>query len=256
MTKLILDGAPNNLVDFLNAQSESVEILKSTEIWTLGSKYDTSDPRVRWEHLKLAAEGARLYSNKEDKESPLYAGPLPKDSAAVQLLIADLIYTQQQLDYMAKFGVSYIGRIQTDPRNILVLDHKKASERHDQEPSHALEAFLKAAPKDWWGTLGVVSAGNADKLQAFLEATLDAIPLAYSPGAVAKLKYAGREFVQFDDPNTWTGNIIFRGTEIRGKANDLSKKLAIAESTYGKPQAVPADGPAKPSLEVPAELLQ
>lgn len=253
--KLILDGAPNNLVDYLNAQSESVEILKSTEIWTLGSPLKAVDGQSRWEHLRLAAEGARLYSNTKYTESPLYAGPLPKDAQDVYRVLADLNYTKQQLDYMAQFGVSYIGRVQTDPRSLLVLDHKKADLRHDKHLSKALESFLTACPTDWWGSVGVISAGNADKLQAYLEATLDAIPLAYSPGAVAKLKYSGREFVQFDDPETWTQKLVFHGAEIRGKANDLSKKMAIAESTHGKPQAIAGDS-VIPSMEVPAELLK
>jgi hypothetical protein len=236
--KLIFEDAPDNLLEYINSLSEEVDILKSTERRLLDSPYGNMDPHSRWEQLRLAAQGGRLYSNTENKESPLYAGPLPKNAEDVRLILADLVYTKQQLEYMSQFGVSYIGRIQTDPRNLLVLDHKKTAERHENHLSEALEAFLTACPHDWWGSLGIVSAGNADRLAAYLRITPDAIPMAYSTGAKAKIKYAGREFVEFEDPTTWTKAPHFYGSELRGLTNDLSRKLALDESANGKPQAI------------------
>jgi hypothetical protein len=235
--KLIFEDAPDNLYEYLDSITESVDILKSVEVGKLDFPIDDS-PESRWNQLKWAAKGARLYSNVKRVESPLYAGPLPKNGNDIQIILADLNYTKQQLEYMSQFGVTYIGRIQTDPRNLLVLDHKKASARHDTYLSEALSAILTASPADWWGSLGIVSAGNADKLQAFLNATADAIPFCYSSGAAAKLKYSGREFVLFDDPASWTKKAEFHGMELRGLTNDLSKKLALEETQYGKPQAI------------------
>jgi hypothetical protein len=164
-----------------------------------------------------------LWSNTANKNSPIYAGPLPSTGREADLVIADLVYTKQQLDFFKSFGVVYIGRVEVDPRNLLVIDHKKAKERHDVHLSEPLGALLSASPADWWGSLGVVSAGSVDKLQAFVEAMPDVVPLVYSTGAAAKLKFFGLEYVHLDEPKLLEdGNPNLRyGRDMRGRANSL-----------------------------------
>lgn len=220
---LILQDAPEDLIEYI--QPKLVENLESTSVSGVDFQYD--DTAVgRWNQLVLAGQGSRLWSDKENRNSPLYAGRLPKNAKEADLLIADLLYTQGRLDRFKAHRVTYIGRVALDPRNILVIDHKKAAERQDVHLSEALSAVLSASPKDWWGSLGIVSSGNPDALESFLNSMPDVIPMAYSAGAAAKLKYAGREFVTLEEPKP----SLTYGMNMRGSTNDLSRKLAIQES--------------------------
>lgn len=250
--KLILEDASPELFEYI--QSHSADILKSTTVSGVDFQYDNTG-RGRWNQMVLAAQGARLWSNKPNKDSPLYAGPLPSNPRGVDLMIADLIYTKQQLDFHKKFGVTYIGRVHLDPRSMLVLDHKKPADRHDVALSEPLDALLSASPANWWGSMGIVSAGNVEKLEAFVNTYLDTIPMVISTGAAAKMKFAGRDYVHLNDPKfTDTGKPdIQYGLEMRGRVNDLSKKLALEESARINPNRVE---PVKPNLEVPIELTQ
>lgn len=139
------------------------------------------------------------------------------------MVIADLVYTKQQLDFYRSFGVVYIGRVEVDPRTLLVIDHKKAKERHDVHLSEPLGALLSASPADWWGSVGVVSAGSVDKLQAFMEAIPDVVPMVYSEGAAAKLRYLDLDFIQLEEPKyleDGTPDLKY-GRNMRGLANSL-----------------------------------
>lgn len=219
--KLILDEAPKELIVYLHTHLP--ETLEEVEIVSLdGIEYNDS-ALGRWTQLTLAGEGARLWSNKENKNSPIYAGRLPTDGRGADLVLADLLYTKQQLDFYKSFGVVYIGRVEVDPRNLLVIDHKKASERHNVHLSEPLSAFLSALPADWWGSLGIVSAGSVDKLQAFLEAMPDVVPLAYTAGGSAKLRHLDIDFVELDEPKYLEGTKpdLKYGRNVRGLANSL-----------------------------------
>jgi hypothetical protein len=217
---LILENASRELTEYI--QSHSADILKSTSVTGVDFQYDDTG-EGRWNQLVLASQGARLWTDRTNKNSPLYAGPLPTDYRGVEMMIADLSYTQQQLDFYKSFGVVYIGRVEVDPRNILVIDHKKTKERHDVHLSEPLGAFLSALPADWWGSLGIVSAGSVDKLQAFLEAIPDAVPLVYTPGAAAKLRFFGLDFVELEEPKRLeTGKPDLKyGRNVRGLTNSL-----------------------------------
>lgn len=220
--KLILDEAPKELIEYVVRHLPAV-LKDAVEIISLdGLEYNDS-ALGRWTQLVLAGEGARLWSNSANKNSPLYAGPLPTTGKEADLVIADLVYTTQQLDFFKQFGVVYIGRVEVDPRNLLVIDHKKAIERHDVHLSQALGALLSAAPSDWWGSLGVVSAGSVDKLEAFMSAMPDVVPLVYSTGAAAKLNYFSLDYVHLDEPKYLeNGNPNLKyGRDMRGRANSL-----------------------------------
>lgn len=218
--KLILENASRELTEYI--QSHSADILKSTSVTGVDFQYDDTG-EGRWDQLVLASQGARLWSDRVNRNSPLYAGPLPTTSRGVEMVLADLRYTKQQLDFYKSFGVVYIGRVEVDPRNLLVIDHKKAVERHDVHLSEPLSAFLSALPADWWGSLGIVSAGSVDKLQTFMEAIPDAVPLVYTSGAAAKLRFFGLDFVELDEPKRLeTGKPDLKyGRDVRGQTNSM-----------------------------------
>jgi len=220
--KLILDEAPIALIEYISTHLP--ESLRGEVEVASPDEFEYNDSALgRWTQLVLAGEGARLWSNTVNKNSPIYAGNLPSTSREADLAIADLVYTKQQLDFYKSFGVTYIGRVEVDPRNLLVIDHKKAKERHDVYLSEPLGALLSASPADWWGSLGVVSAGSVDKLQAFVEAMPDVVPLAYTDGAAAKLRYLDVDHVKLDEPKYLEdGSPDLRyGRNMRGLANSL-----------------------------------
>lgn len=220
--KLILDEAPKELIEYIHSHlPESLEGQVET-VSLDGIEYNDS-ALGRWTQLTLAGEGARLWSNKANKNSPLFAGALPSSGKGADLVIADLVYTKQQLDFIKDFGVVYIGRVEVDPRTLLVIDHKKAIQRHDVYLSEPLDAFLSALPADWWGSLGIVSAGSVNKLQAFIEAIPDAVPLAYTSGAAAKLRFFGIDFVEVDQPQRLETGVpdLKYGRNVRGLANSM-----------------------------------
>ena len=220
--KLILDEAPIELIGYI--RDHLPESLRDEVEMAGPDEFEYNDSALgRWTQLTLAGEGARLWSNTVNKNSPIYAGPLPSTGKGADLVIADLVYTKQQLDFYKGFGVVYIGRVEVDPRNLLVIDHKRAKERHDVHLSEPLGALLSASPVDWWGSLGVVSAGSVDKLQAFLEAMPDVVPLAYTVGAAAKLRYLDVDFVELDEPKYLDDGKpdLKYGRNMRGLANSL-----------------------------------
>lgn len=220
--KLILDEAPIDLVDYIYANLPDT-LRGEVEVVSLdGIEYNDS-AFGRWTQLVLAGEGARLWSNNPNKNSPIYAGPLPATGKEADLVIADLVYTKQQLDFYKSFGVVYIGRVEVDPRSLLVIDHKKAKERHDVHLSEPLGALLSASPADWWGSVGVVSAGSVEKLQAFMSAIPDVVPIVYTEGAAAKLRYLDIDHVRLDEPkHLEDGSADLKyGRNMRGLANSL-----------------------------------
>lgn len=220
--KLILDEAPPQLIEYVHNHLPET-LTGEVEIVSLdGLEYNDS-ALGRWTQLILAGEGARLWSNTVNRNSPIYAGPLPSTGKEADLAIADLVYTKQQLDFYRGFGVTYIGRVEVDPRNLLIVDHKKPMERHNVHLSEALGALLSASPPDWWGSLGVVSAGSVDKLGALLEAMPDVVPLVYTDGAAAKLRFLDVDHVQLDQPAYLADGKpdLKYGRDMRGQANSL-----------------------------------
>lgn len=178
----------------------------------------------RWEHLRLATLGARVYSDSFDKESPLHAGPLPVLDK-VRKISVDGAIADTRAGLFASFGVNYIGRTKLNPRNIFVLDNKKGNPLHDPSLDPTLEALYGCLPGDWWGSCGFVSTGNIDKLEAFFEAFPDVIPLAFTSGAFSKLKYLGLEYVPMSVPN---GTEKY-GITVRENSNRLSYKLSLPD---------------------------
>jgi hypothetical protein len=178
----------------------------------------------RWNQLVLAAKGARVFSNDFDEDSPIYAGTVPS-LERVRRVAVDAANAETRAGHMAQYGVNYIGRTKLSPRNVFVLDNKKGNPLHDPSLDPTLEALYASLPDDWWGSCAFVSSGNVDRLEAFLRSDdmFSVIPLGYTPGAAAKLKYMGLEYV---DAGTPTAHKRY-GIEIRDKANRLSYKLSL-----------------------------
>lgn len=221
MQKLILENASNTLIEQARRMAAAMNV--ETEVSDVDFTYDES-PEGRWTQLVLASQGTRLWSNTANSNSPLYAGKLPEegDDRVMKLVILDLAYAKQSFDFFKKFGVTYIGRINVDPRDIIVVDHKKAADRHDVVLSEDIKNLLASAPATWWGAVGIVSAGNPDKLDAFINTLMDVVPIVFTTGAAAKLKYAGREYVHLGKP---TADPRY-GIDMREAAYRLSNKLA------------------------------
>jgi hypothetical protein len=176
----------------------------------------------RWEQLVWASYGVRAFSNDFDEDSPIYAGMVPTESK-VRKAAVDAANAATRAGHFAEFGVNYIGRTNLDPRNIFVLDNKKGNPLHDPSEDATLEALYASLPADWWGSCGFVSTGNVTRLETFLASFHgDVIPLAYTSGAFAKLKFSGLEYVEVAPPVASEKY----GIQVRDLANRKSYDLA------------------------------
>lgn len=188
----------------------------------------------RWHQLLLASKGARLFSNDFDEDSPIYAGTVPP-ADKVRRAAVDATTAETRARHMANYGVNYIGRTKYSPRNVFILDNKKGNPLHDPTKDAILEALYASLPDDWWGSCGFVSTGNVERLEAFLRSDdmLSVIPLGYTSGARAKLKFMGLEYVEAGTPR----NDPKYGIEIRDRANRLSYTLSLEGYPTDEPEA-------------------
>lgn len=155
----------------------------------------------RWITLRLAALGARLYSDTPDKSNPIYAGKLPKTDDDIRRLILDAKFAEGRAAYFKSFGVNYIGRANLTPKTIIVLDNKKGDPLHSPVENQTLADLYTSMPDDWWGTAALVSSGNLNKLKDFFtEALEETVPLAYTDAAKAKLRAMELEYAEVGEP--------------------------------------------------------
>lgn len=195
---------------------------------------NSPDKLTRWEQLLLSSVGARVWTDKLKEDSPIYAGSLP-EATKFRKIAVDASIADSRFDYFKSFGVNYVGRTKLNPRNIFVLDNKKANPFHDPSVDSSLEALYGSLPDDWWGSCGFVSSGNVDKLGAFLEEFQgDTIPLAFTEGAFSKLRYLNLDYVNAGVPQ----NTPSYGISARDKANRLSYTLSLPEN----PEPIVEDG--------------
>lgn len=188
--------------------------------------------KARWDQLRLATLGARVFSDTFDKDSPLYAGPIP-ESDKIRKISVDGAFAESRAGLFGQYGVNYIGRTKLNPRNIFVLDNKKGNSLHDPSKDEVLKKLYDSLPEDWWGSCAFVSTGNIDKLEKFFYDFPDIIPLAFTTGGFSKLSFLGLDYVELLVPN---------GTEAYGKtareaANRLSYKLSEPEAIEGPTDA-------------------
>lgn len=187
-----------------------------------------TDEPERWKHLWLASLGARLYSNRVDENhwafnSPIFAGPIPTVDKTRKVAV-DGAFAEGRASYFRQFGVNYIGRANVDPQNIFVLDNKKGNPLQDPSKDATLEALYASLPDDWWQLCGFVSTANINRLEAFLEAVPSIIPIAFTTGAMSKIKFCGFDYVDAIAPNPDPNY----GIRVRDAVNRLSYKLSLS----------------------------
>jgi hypothetical protein len=233
---ILLDAEPKDLVtvyDFMNEVDDKpvlgIEDLENYSpdgdfhLLDLVTEYE--DPATqRWSEMVLASKGARLFSDHENKNSPLYAGKLPRVKTDFDKLIAGAKFADGRAAYFREFNVNYIGRTNLSPRNVILLDNKKGNAQHSPLIDETLKPLYQHMEEDWWGSCGIVSSGNVDRLEKFFDEFIDeVVPLGYTSGSFAKLKFFGLDYAQLpvprDDPK-W-------GIQVREIANRLSYKLSL-----------------------------
>ena len=181
------------------------------------SRFDT-----RWEQLRLATLGAKVFSNTMSPEFPTFESTVPSEDKIRKVEVAGR-NAETRAGLFKSYGVNYLGRTHLSPRNIFVLDNKGKNPLHDPAKDPLLDALYESLPEDWWGSCGFVSAGNINKLQAFLEDIPDTIPLTWTSGGKAKLSHFGFPFATVEEPKS-TENY---GRTVREKANRLSYQLSL-----------------------------
>jgi hypothetical protein len=154
---------------------------------------------LRWEDLRLASKGVRRWTQEAEENSPTYAGTLT-DRTEVHEIVADALFADGKTKYFDEFGVNYLGRTNLDPRTILVVDNKGNNKEHSPAKSPEIDALLTSLPEEWWTAFAIVSSGNVDKLGDFLDMLSESLPLVYTNGAEAKLKYLGMDYTRIGEP--------------------------------------------------------
>jgi hypothetical protein len=237
---VLLDTDPNpnlliNVYDYMNSVDDKKVLgLEDEENYSPDGDfhildYGPSDPKMakvasRWREMVYASMGVRVFSDRENKDSPLYAGSVPKTRSDYDKIIASARFADQRASYFREFNVNYIGRTNLSPRNIIVLDNKKGNPLHSPYVDESLTPLYENMESDWWGSCGIVSSGNVDRLGAFFDEFIDeVIPLGFTEGSHAKLKSFGVDFAKIpapvDDPK-W-------GIQVREIANRLSYDLSL-----------------------------
>lgn len=164
------------------------------EIFSDGSVAD-----MRWQDLRLASKGVRRWTQEVDEHSPTYAGTLT-DRIEVHQIVADALFADGKTKYFDEFGVNYLGRTNLDPRTIVVVDNKGNNKEHSPAKSPEINALLTSLPEEWWTAFAIVSSGHVEKLGNFLEMLSESLPLVYTNGAEAKLKFLGMDYNRIAEP--------------------------------------------------------
>lgn len=164
----------------------------------------------RWYHMYLASRGARFWTEADVKTpAPTHAGTILRTDAGINKIVIDAIFAENRAKLFQSYGVNYIGRTYGDPRTAVLVDYKK-DKTHNPTNDSCIKALLTALPEDkWaseephdWGTFGIVSTSNPDKLAEFMDLLSETNVLAYSTGAIAKMKYIGRDYGQIASPRS------------------------------------------------------
>lgn len=178
----------------------------------------------RWRQLVWASAGARVFSDTFDSTSPLYAGTVPEGDK-IRKVTVDAQVADTRSELFLNLSVDYIGRTKVDPRNVFVVDFDDSNPLMDPVLNPELGKLYDSLPDDWWVSCGFVAAQTADDLERFFETVPTPIPLAYTNGARAKLKFIGLDFVDVNRPD---GTERY-GIDIRDRANRLSYELSEPE---------------------------
>lgn len=185
----------------------------------------------RWVHLYMSSLGGRLWveTPEELTTSPYEAGDF-KSIYDLRRVVVDAQFAEGKAAYYRSFGVNYLGRVNTDPRVMILLDNKKdksLSPSSNEDIFNILESYPDSTNPEVarWGNLALVSSGNVDKLEAFLDYLSETNVLAYTTGGYSKLRYIGRDFGEIPPPR----HDPKYGIEIRNTASLLKPPLPQAE---------------------------
>lgn len=162
----------------------------------------------RWAHLRLASFGARFWIDADipHTPSPIYSAKnLSGASTDLDLIIVDAEYAEGKAAYVKSLGVNYVGRTYTTPRTIVLVDYK-GDKTHDPERDPIINDILTSLPNDKkpesaWGSFGIASTSNTDRLLDFMDYMHETNILSYSPGGLAKLRHIGRDYGEVDFPH-------------------------------------------------------
>jgi hypothetical protein len=159
----------------------------------------------RWYHLYLASRGARFWVEPTSPpvSTPTYAGVL----VDIDKVVIDAIFAENRAIIFQTSGVNYVGRTYGDPRTAILVDYK-GDKTHNPTNDGYIKNILTALPDNvgqssephYWGNFAIISTSNVDKLAPFIEDLSETDMLAYSPGAIAKLKSIGRDFGKIGTP--------------------------------------------------------
>lgn len=185
----------------------------------------------RWFHLFLASRGARIWTEDDVKTvAPTHAGTIVRTEAGINKIIIDAVYAENRAKLFQSYGVNYIGRTYGDPRTAVLVDYKR-DKTHNPTNDPQMKALLTSLPEDkWvseephdWGTFAIVSTSNPDRLAEFMDLLSETDILAYSTGAVAKMKYIGRDYGHIAAPRSDKKyGLEIRETASRMKATQLN----------------------------------
>lgn len=161
----------------------------------------------RWYHMYLASLGARLWVETAVKTSaPTYAGEILRTEVGINKIVVDAVFAENRAGIFQSAGVNYIGRTYGDPRTAVLVDYKK-DKTHNPTNDPYIRALLTSLPEDKlsaephdWGNFAIISTSNVDKLAAFVDDLSETNILAYSTGAMAKMRFIGRDFGSIGTP--------------------------------------------------------
>lgn len=159
----------------------------------------------RWADMLMASKGVRTWGGNR-LMSPTRAGEEPRD---VREVITDAQLAEGKAAYVAEFGVNYLGRVNMDPRTIVLVDYR-GDKLHNPHSDARVEDLLASLPEDVrtgktetsWTSFGIASTSNVKKLRDFVEYFDQTNFLAYSDGAKAKLRHLGRDFGEVEEPRS------------------------------------------------------
>lgn len=185
----------------------------------------------RWVHLYMSSLGGRLWVESKDDvvPSPYIAGSI-NDVYELRRIIVDAQFAEGKAAYYRSFGVNYLGRVNADPRVMILLDNKKdktLSPSSNEDIFNILETYPESDNPEvaTWGNLALVSSGNVDKLEAFMDYLSETNVLAYTTGGFSKLNYMGRDFGKISAPR----HDPKYGIEIRNAASLMRPELPQPE---------------------------
>lgn len=162
--------------------------------------FDSGNAGSRYMSLLLASRGAQFYSDIHQLPVtfPLGGQKLTVDP---EKIVKDAAWAEMRAAYLQSFGVNYIGRTYSDPRNAVLVPFK-GDEKHlnDAEVQHLIDNLAEGDWETPWSNTAIISTRNPDNLRDIADALPSTNFLAYSESSKAKLRYIGRDFAEIPYP--------------------------------------------------------